>query len=85
MSEAALIKSGVIGAVIAAICCATPILVIALGAVGLSALAGYLDYVLLPALAICLGMVGYGLYKRRHQAAACCETDSANKTTTTRK
>lgn len=44
--------SAVIGAVIALVCCATPLLVVLLGAVGLGALTGYLDYVLLPALAI---------------------------------
>lgn len=84
MNDQALIKTGIIGSLIAALCCATPILVIGLGAVGLSAWAGYLDYVLLPVLTISLGMVGYGLYKRRHQAATCCVTDSATKTTTTR-
>ena len=82
MNDQTLIKTGIIGAVIAAICCATPILVIALGAVGLSALAGYLDYVLLPALAVCLGLIGYGLYMRRQRAADCCATDAVNKTTT---
>ena len=34
MNDSALIKTGAIGAVVAAICCATPVLVIALGAVG---------------------------------------------------
>ena len=55
MNDTTLIKTGAIGAVIAAVCCATPVLVIALGAVGLSALTGYLDYVLLPILALCMG------------------------------
>jgi hypothetical protein len=31
--------------------------------VGLSAVSGYLDYVLLPAIALCLGVVVYGLTK----------------------
>ena len=35
------------GSVIAALCCFTPILVIGLGVVGLSAWLGWLDYVLL--------------------------------------
>jgi len=69
MKDATLIRTGAIGAVIAAVCCATPLLVIALGAVGLAAAAVYLDYVLLPALAVCLGLVGYGLYLRRQAAA----------------
>lgn len=76
MNDATLIKTGAIGAVVAAICCATPVLVITLGAVGLSALTGYLDAVLLPILALCIGVLGYGLYKRRQNAAACCEPQS---------
>src|SRR5215831_3967654 len=55
MKDATLIRTGAVGAVIAAVCCATPVLVIALGAVGLAASAAYLDYVLLPALAVCIG------------------------------
>lgn len=76
MNESTLIKTGAIGAVVAAICCATPVLVIALGAVGLSALTGYLDYVLLPILALCIGLISYGLYRRRQNAAACCTSES---------
>ena len=40
------------GTVLVAICCFTPILVVLLGTVGLSALTPYLDIVLLPALFI---------------------------------
>ncbi len=58
-----------------------PVLVIALGAAGLSAFTGYLDYVLLPALALCIGLIGYGLYGRRN-AAACCKANAADKPTT---
>jgi len=65
MNNQTLVKTGIIGAVIAAVCCATPVLVILLGAVGLTALTGYLDYVLLPALALCIGLIGYGLYRQR--------------------
>lgn len=76
MNDATLIKTGAIGTVVAAICCATPVLVIAFGAVGLTAWIGYLDIVLLPILALCIGVLGYGLYKRRQSAAACCEPQS---------
>lgn len=76
MNDATLIKTGAIGAVVAAICCATPVLLIALGAVGLSALTRCLDYVLLPILALCIGVLSYGLYKRRQNAAVCCEPHS---------
>jgi mercuric ion transport protein len=71
MKDATLIRTGAVGAVIAAVCCATPALVIALGAVGLGAVAAYVDYVLLSALAVCLGLIGYGLYLRRKTAAGC--------------
>ena len=77
MNDSALIKTGIVGAVIAAICCATPILVVALGTVGLSALTGHLDYVLLPVLALCIGMISFGVYKRRQGLAGVF-----NKTTT---
>jgi len=70
MNNESLVKTGIIGAVIAALCCATPVLVILLGAVGLSALTGYLDYVPLPALALCIGLIGFGLYRRRRSRTA---------------
>ena len=77
MNDQTLVKTGIIGAVIAAVCCATPVLVILFGAVGLSALTGYLDYVLLPALALCVALIGYGLYRQRQ-----ARTVAVSKTTT---
>ncbi len=65
MTRAKLIATGAIGAVVAAVCCATPILAVVLAAVGLSAVTGYLDYVLLPAIAICIGVMVYGLTRRK--------------------
>ena len=59
-----LLQIGVIGSIIAALCCFTPVLVILLGVIGLSTLTGYLDLVLLPALAIFLAITGYTLWKR---------------------
>lgn len=59
-----LLKVGIIGSVIAALCCFTPILVILLGVIGLSSVVGYLDYVLLPALGIFLGITFYALIVR---------------------
>ena len=41
-----LLRSGSGGTIIAAICCFTPALVVLVGFVGLSAIVGYLDYVL---------------------------------------
>ncbi len=59
-----LLLTGVIGTVIAALCCFTPVLVILFGAVGLSALVGYLDYVLFPALVIFVGLTIYAVIRR---------------------
>jgi len=66
--ENKLLKIGIVGTIIAAICCFTPALVILLGAVGLSAWLGWLDIVLLPALAIFLVITGYALWKRSRPA-----------------
>jgi len=55
-----LITTGLIGSVIAMLCCFTPALVVLLSALGLAAVIGYLDYVLLPAMAIFLGLIVYG-------------------------
>ena len=63
--ERRLLRFGIIGTLIAALCCFTPILVVLLGAVGLAALTGYLDYVLFPALAFFIGLTIYALYKRK--------------------
>lgn len=66
-----LLRASIIGTVLVALCCFTPVLVILLGVVGLSALTGYLDYVLLPALAIFIGLTIYAIQRKR-QADACC-------------
>lgn len=65
MKPKSLIKTGVIGTVIAALCCFTPVLVILFGAVGLSVLVGYLDYVLLPALAFFIALTIYAIWRHR--------------------
>ena len=65
MSDKALLRVGIIGAVVAAVCCFTPVLVLLLGAVGLSAAIGWLDYVLWPALVLFLGLTAFALWRRR--------------------
>jgi mercuric ion transport protein len=64
----ALIAS-LVGTVVVALCCFTPVLVILLSALGLAAWVGHLDAVLLPLLAImvALTVVAY----RRHRR--CCQ------------
>ena len=64
MNDEKLLRIGVAGTVIAMLCCFTPVLVILLGFVGLSAIIGGLDYVLFPILFASLGLIGYALYLR---------------------
>ena len=59
-----LLKTGIIGTVIAALCCFTPVLVVLFGVVGLSAAVGHLDYVLMPALAVFVLITVYALIRR---------------------
>ncbi len=72
-SNTRLLKVGVIGTIVAALCCFTPVLVILLGVVGLSALTGYLDYVLLPALGIFFIIMIYAIVQKQRSAKECCE------------
>ncbi len=64
-ADRTLLATGVIGTAVAALCCFTPVLVVLLGAVGLSAWLGWLDYVLLPALAFFIGLTVYAVRRRR--------------------
>ena len=64
-----LLRTSVIGTVLVALCCFTPILVVLLGTVGLSAMTGYLDYVLLPALAFFIGLTLYAVWRKRQYDA----------------
>jgi len=68
LKDAIIIKTGITGSVVVAVCCFTPVLVVLLGAVGLSAWLGWLDFVLLSALALFLAIVVYGLWRRRTTA-----------------
>jgi len=65
MNNRTLLKTGIAGTVIAALCCFTPVLAILLGVVGLSAWLGWLDYVLIPALLVFVGITIYALRRRQ--------------------
>jgi mercuric ion transport protein len=65
MPNGTALKTGIIGSVVAAVCCFTPALALLLGAAGLAAWLAWLDYVLLPALVFFLGLTGYGLWRRQ--------------------
>lgn len=67
------------GTVLVALCCFTPILVIGLGGIGLSALTGYLDVVLLPALAVFIGLTLYAVWRKRKADACCAPTGAGEK------
>lgn len=62
-------KCGAAGTVLTAICCFTPVLVILLGAAGLSAWLGWLDLVLFPLLAVFLGLTVYAYGRMRKERA----------------
>jgi len=60
------IYASVTGTILVAACCFTPVLVVVLGAIGLSTIIPYLDFVLLPALAvmIVLTVISYRRWNR---------------------
>lgn len=64
------LRVGVAGSLLVALCCFTPVLVMLFGVTGLAALTGYLDLVLLPALAVFVGLAAYALWRKR-KADAC--------------
>ena len=68
MTDRSLITTGAIGAVLAAICCATPLLAVVVGSIGLTAWLAKADYVVVPVLFLGAALLGLGLY-RRHTAA----------------
>lgn len=67
MKNKTLLTTGIVGTVLTALCCFTPVLVVLLGGVGLAAAIGYLDVVLLPALAIFVLITLYALWRRQRQ------------------
>lgn len=72
--HAKLMRIGIGGSAVTAVCCFTPLLAASLAAFGAAAWVGYLDYVLFPMLATFLGITAYAWQKRR-QAQACRTLD----------
>jgi mercuric ion transport protein len=64
MKKFNLLKAGIVGSIVTAICCFTPFLVIVFGIAGLSSLVVYLDPILLPLLAIFIGITVFALWKK---------------------
>lgn len=76
MKDRSLIATGGIGAALAMICCAAPLLAIVLGGIGLTALLTNAAYVVIPVLLLLgVALIGLGIY-RRHAAATCCDTSA---------
>ena len=59
MSDRVLLRIGIIGSLLAALCCFTPLLVMVLSSLGFGTLIGVLDYILFPAL---IGFLALTLY-----------------------
>lgn len=68
MRDSSLIMIGAIGGGITLLCCVTPVLVVLFAAIGFSAAIIWLDFVLLPLLAIFVGLAVLGVlrWRRRH-------------------
>lgn len=60
-----LLKTGIIGLILTALCCFTPALVMILGIAGLGMLTGYLDYILLPLLFLFAFVTIYAFVKTK--------------------
>ncbi|MGH1482869.1 MAG: mercury resistance system transport protein MerF [Geminicoccales bacterium] len=62
-----LLGVGIIGTLVAALCCFTPILAWTLSTIGLSGAIGYVyrDDVLLPLMVAFLAITGYALWRRK--------------------
>ena len=71
MNEKTLMRRGLIGSVIAAICCFTPFLVVVVAGVGLSAIVGWLDYALFPLLFASMGVVAHALWLQADKPGRC--------------
>ncbi len=71
MEDKTLLRTGIIGTGVAVVCCATPVLVILFGALGITALMGpWLDkFVLFPMLGLFVALTLFAVYriKRRER------------------
>jgi mercuric ion transport protein len=65
MPRSRLLAAGVVGFVVSMLGCVTPGLVLLLAALGISGSMGWLDYILLPAMAIFAVLIVYAMVSRR--------------------
>jgi mercuric ion transport protein len=64
MADKKLLKTGIIGAIIMAICCFTKVLIVMFGAMGLSAWVSGIDIALIPLLIAFLALIVFALMRR---------------------
>ena len=77
MNDRALIGFGMAGAVIAAVCSAAQLLVVGLPLAGVGAWPPGADLVMLPLILAALGLVAWGIHRRRARVA-CSSTKIQN-------
>jgi mercuric ion transport protein len=65
MRDHNLVTAGVVGAPVAAVCCAAPLVVTAVGAIGLTAWLAKAGNALIPALILGVGLIAFGLYRKQ--------------------
>ena len=70
MTDRAVIRAGVVGAVLAAICCASPLVALSLPLAGLGAWFTGVGAGVLPLMVAGFGFVAWGLHHRRARATA---------------
>ncbi len=68
MQDRALLKLGLTGTIVTAICLFTPTLAWLLAVSGLAGWLAWTDYVLLPLLAVFLGVTAYAVLRARRRA-----------------
>ncbi|MGH7319405.1 MAG: mercury resistance system transport protein MerF [Candidatus Rokuibacteriota bacterium] len=71
MDASKLLRTGIMGSIVAAVCCSIPVLTLLLGALGLSAWLAWADYALIAALAGFVGLTGYAAYRLRQRGRQC--------------
>ncbi|WP_418316243.1 mercury resistance system transport protein MerF [Piscinibacter sakaiensis] len=74
MNDRQWLRTGIVASIVLAICCVTPVLFIAMSAVGLAAWAGWLDVVLIPAFLASLALTWWAWRRCRRDKA--CAADS---------
>ncbi len=79
MNDQKLLRAGIVGSVIAAVCCFTPALVVLFGVLGVSAWLGWIDYVLFPALGFFMLLTAYALYRRNARPQADRSAEAADR------